>query len=585
MNLAFLKTRMRGIGIRVVMPSVLLFLVGIGILFGLHYWAMEKVNEENSTEQANMLFQTVLKAIDHPMRRGDDERVQKIVEELKGEAVIYIADDKKHVTYAPAKADLDKELYGLLPQEFVEQINEGSTSNARVINIVSEGSSAFLLGYEKIMNHPDCYHCHGSSKAVLGSIVVKRDISKLVELAAKSNRFIFSIAVVIAGLMVAILVAVLRAVAVRPIQEVTAKMKELSIGDADLTRQLEVQAVNCSNIMKCNKPECPSFGKKTHCWHEAGSYAAEVHCPKISSGEYSSCDVCDVYKQGLATEVDEVATFANSFILRIRKLISRTVSHSSQVGHEAKSLIQEAQAMSTASRHTEEQSESAMKTADATNHIVSSVAAAMEEMTATINEISKNAGSARQISQEAKSEAANAAELIFRLADASNKIGAVSGLIGSIAEQTNLLALNATIEAARAGEAGKGFAVVANEVKELAKQTASSVDEISQIVSSLQGEAGNVKDAIEKISSVIENVLDFNDSIAAAIEEQTATASEISANAQAASINVQSLQNINKEVAVESVKNAEGAAKVEDIASKLNSLFQELQDLLKAFKV
>ena len=132
---------------------------------------------------------------------------------------------------------------------------------------------------------------------------------------------------------------------------------------------------------------------------------------------------------------------------------------------------------------------------------VSGLAAAMEEMTATISEIAQNTSGARNIAAQASNEAKNAQDIIHRLASASAKIGETSKIIGSIAEQTNLLALNATIEAARAGEAGKGFAVVANEVKELAKQTGTSVVEIDKIVKGLEIEAKESVSVVERICS------------------------------------------------------------------------------------
>jgi methyl-accepting chemotaxis protein len=83
-------------------------------------------------------------------------------------------------------------------------------------------------------------------------------------------------------------------------------------------------------------------------------------------------------------------------------------------------------------------------------------------------------------------------EQVRVLESRTQSITDIVNVIKSIADQTNLLALNASIEAARAGEAGKSFAVVATEVRKLAEEVSSSVEDISSIIYSIKEETSQI---------------------------------------------------------------------------------------------
>ncbi|BBF42032.1 methyl-accepting chemotaxis protein [Lachnospiraceae bacterium KM106-2] len=87
------------------------------------------------------------------------------------------------------------------------------------------------------------------------------------------------------------------------------------------------------------------------------------------------------------------------------------------------------------------------------------------------------------------------------------RINELTGDILEIASQTNLLALNASIEAARAGEAGRGFAVVAEEIRQLADDSRSTAENISEI-------SYLVTDAVSELVNSSNQILDYmNDQI------------------------------------------------------------------------
>ncbi|BBO80961.1 hypothetical protein DSCO28_15270 [Desulfosarcina ovata subsp. sediminis] len=227
------------------------------------------------------------------------------------------------------------------------------------------------------------------------------------------------------------------------------------------------------------------------------------------------------------------------------------------------------------------------------------VASAAEEMSATIDEIARNSEKARVISQDANEQTEQAAVLMNELGQAAGDIGKVIVTITDISEQVNLLALNATIEAARAGEAGKGFAVVANEIKELARQTATATQDIKLMINTIQDTTTTTISKTQEISTVIGQVNDVIAGIASAVEEQSAAIREIvnnivqvsqgfeevGANVAVASIEVANINATIGEVNQSTAQIATSSSIVRQSADELSELSETLNAMVSRFRL
>jgi len=377
-----------------------------------------------------------------------------------------------------------------------------------------------------------CHDSETKALALLDKLVesnqtVAVDLTQSSVIQATTIKFT-NLVVMIAGVVVALLLGILvsRGI-VRPIRRAADMLKDISEGEGDLTKRLEVATKDEIGEM------ATSFNKFVE---KLQGFVVGI----VSNAK------------AVTTSVTELSTVATKTTQTVKSMSERTCTVAAAAEEASANTVSVAASM------------------EQTSTNLASVAAATEEMSATVGEIAANSEKARVISGQATAQAKEISSLMQQLGIAAKEIDKVTESINRISAQTNLLALNATIEAASAGEAGRGFAVVANEIKELARQTATATENIKDKIAGVQASTNGAINGIEKISGVINDVGSIIVSIAAAIEEQSSVTKAVAGNIAQASIGV-------KEANVQIAQTASVSKSIANDLTGVNSAVDEIR--------
>jgi len=212
-------------------------------------------------------------------------------------------------------------------------------------------------------------------------------------------------------------------------------------------------------------------------------------------------------------EIAEASTSINRFIEKVRILISEAKNLSnenSSISHELSSTsLEVGRSVETSMQIVGNTTSKANTLKQEMNTGMNEAKSGKEELLKANSYLSEANSAILELTKEIQVSASTEIELAHRVQQLSSDASQVKDIlvvIGDIADQTNLLALNAAIEAARAGDHGRGFAVVADEVRKLAERTQKSLQEINATINVIVQAIADSSDQMTSNSKKVESL-------------------------------------------------------------------------------
>ncbi len=163
-----------------VLTSLLTATVFICLFAANSYWQKNAMLHEIETSAVRN-SDLIQLAIREPMAKGNNKGTTEkfsTISKHYDDVSVYLTNFKGNITYSTTKADLRSELSTKFDNADVDNLFQRSLKSPIKEGMLSEiGGKNVFVEVESIKNEKRCYHCHGSRRPILGSLVMVQDIS------------------------------------------------------------------------------------------------------------------------------------------------------------------------------------------------------------------------------------------------------------------------------------------------------------------------------------------------------------------------------------------------------------------------